>query len=114
MVTQTIKNNYQFMDKDFKRLGMDPNVDVYVKEVSSMMGRKEPKFDKQSMAYKTLTTTNTMFRIISFLRVTMEAGKKLKEAEKEEVCSNEDVERACLLLVVYCGWWNQYATPYER
>ena len=91
MVPQIIKNNYQFVDKDFKRLGMDPNVDVYVKEVSSMMGRKEPKFDKQSMAYKTLTTTNTMFRIISFMRVTIEAGKKLKETEKEEIGgSNEE------------------------
>ena len=39
MVTQIIKNNYQFVDKDFERLGMDPNVDVYVKEVSSMMSQ---------------------------------------------------------------------------
>ena len=60
MVTQTIKNNYQFMDKDCKRLGMDPNVDVYVKELCSMMGRKVPKFDKQPMAYKTLTSTNSV------------------------------------------------------
>ena len=63
---------------------MDPNVDVYVKEVSSMMGRKEPKFDKQSMAYKTLTTTNTMFRIISFMRVTIEAGKSLRRLRRKK------------------------------
>ena len=82
LVSQTIKNNYQFVDKDFKRLGMDPNVDVYVKEVSSMMGRKEPKFDKHSMAYKTLSSTKTMFRIITFMRMALEAGRKLQESEQ--------------------------------
>ena len=82
LVSQTIKNNYQFVDKDFKRLGMDPNVDVYVKEVSSMMGRKEPKFDKHSMAYKTLSSTKTMFRIITFMRMALEAGRKLQEPEQ--------------------------------
>ena len=80
LVTQAIKNGYQFVDKDFKRLGMDPNVDVYVKEVCSMMGKKEPKFDKQSMAYKTLSSTNTMFRIITFIRMALETGKNLHES----------------------------------
>ena len=84
MFTQTFKNNYQFMDKDFKRLGMDPNLNVYVKEVCSMMGRKEPKFDKRSMAYKTLTSSNTMFRKIAFMRMKIEAGRKLQGTKKTE------------------------------
>ena len=33
---------------------MDQSIDVYVKEVCSMMGRRKSKLDKQSMAYKTL------------------------------------------------------------
>ena len=84
LVTQAIKNGYQFIDSDFKRLGMDPNVDVYVKEVCSMMGKKEPKFDKQSMAYKTLSSTNTMFRIITFIRTALEAGKNLHATETSD------------------------------
>ena len=80
LVTQAIKNGYQFVDNDFKRLGLDPNVDVYVKEVCSMMGKKEAKFDKQSMAYKSLSSTNTMFRIITFIRMALETGKNLHES----------------------------------
>ena len=53
---------------------MDSNVDVYVKEVSYMMGRKETKFDQHSMAYKTLTSTKNMFRIIAFMSMALEAS----------------------------------------
>ena len=93
LITQSIKNNYQFIDKDFKRVGMDPGVDVYVKEVCSMMGRKEPKFDKQSMAYKTLVSTNTMFRIITFMRVAIESGSKLYgvDASDDKMAEGESI-----------------------
>ena len=78
-----INRNYQFIDEDFKRVGMMPEVDTYVKQFCLQQHRQEPKIDKQSLAFKTQQATKLQHRILTFIRTALQVASKSPEASGE-------------------------------
>ena len=85
----SVNKNYQFIDKDFQKLGMQPEIDLFVEEQCSYAGKKVPQLDKNSLAFRTAEGTKLQHRIIVFMRAALTAMKKQQCLQKP---ANEDNE----------------------
>ena len=75
----SVNKNYQFVDKDFQNLAMQPEIDLFVEEQCSYAGKKEPQLEKNSLVSRTAENMKLQHRIIVVMRAAL-------AATKEQVC----------------------------
>ena len=86
----SVNKNYQFVDKDFQNIAMQPEIDLYVEEQCSYAGKKVPQLEKNNLAYRTAEGTKLQHRIIVFMRAALAAMKKQKCLQKPRDEDEED------------------------
>ena len=76
VLASSVNKNYQFVDKDFQHLAMQPEIDLYVEEQCSYAGKKVPQLEKNSLAFRTTEGTKLQHRIIVFMRAALASMKQ--------------------------------------
>ena len=76
VLASSVNKNYQFVDKDFQNLAMQPEIDLYVEEQSSYTGKKVPQLEKNLLAFRATEGTKLQHRIIVLMRAALTSMKQ--------------------------------------
>ena len=90
VLAQSVNKNYQFIDKDFLNLAMQPEVDLFVEEQCSNAGRKVSQMEKNSLAFRMAEATKLQHLFIIFMRAALAAMKKQEYLKKPRDEDNEE------------------------